>query len=224
MDGLEKLEFAGWSGHITSCSDLKSMLLAQNYVDAGPESMFCAAEYLWMPGEANLSDLRGSGWLRQVVTCESEKSWCAPEQSDLIRPIVISYGDRREDGLELWDGVHRTHSAAILGKTTLPAAIGLRLTIPDRHDIEMSDWVATPLQRLLGAEGTFKLIRQQAEDLLKNSVSLEHFQNHYDDRFYFTQDCYEKILEIAEDTRNVLAELLPTPASVERQSKRRGPT
>lgn len=185
----------GFSGIVPRDSDSTILALAEQFIDAGPESMQSAAEYLWMPHEVSLADLRASGYLVGQVT-RASAPWVIPEQSDLSRPIVVSCGDSPEAPFSLWDGVHRMVSAEILGAASLPGAVGLRLSFQEEYSIENGETVWEPAhwQRSLGSQGVHAMIMRQAEALYLDPLS-----------DYFSDYKYSQVSDIALHTLKVLS-------------------
>lgn len=171
----------GYHGHIPTTSDMDALRLAEAVIDAGPESMISAAEYLWVKSTLPIAEMKqAGGWLREIVTPESEP-WCKPELSDLTRPIIVSYGDRERCPVNLWDGCHRSHAAAMLGHASLPCAIGLRLTFQDSFSIDMGEtpWTPTHWQVSLGSRALSSIIVEQSRALHLDPQSPHYSENRF---------------------------------------------
>lgn len=195
MTAKTQLRDNGFNGIVPQDSDATLLALAEQFIDAGPESIQSAAEYLWMPLEVSLADLRESGYLIGQVT-RASAPWIIPEQSDLSRPIVASCGDSPEDPFSLWDGVHRMISAEILGKVSLPGAVGLRLSFQEEYSIENGEavWEPAHWQRSLGSQAVHDMIMRQAKALYLDPLSA-----------YVSDSKYFQVSDIALHTLKVLS-------------------
>ena len=121
-------------------NDAAAMELAEESIDAAPDDVLTAAEYIWDFRQMSVTDLFAMTTMKRSPADVAEYAAALrldPSRSDLSRPVVVSLREWRGNGhdhrfppLELWDGIHRIVSAAILGVHSLPVAFG---TPPGDH-------------------------------------------------------------------------------------------
>jgi hypothetical protein len=105
---------------------------AQRFIDAAPENAESVDEYewhaVWLTREDLIETRLLDGFREHALNIG-----LVPQLSDLSRPVVITVGDGEVAPLAVWDGVHRIMSALLLGRSPIPAMLGLRVGTADNR-------------------------------------------------------------------------------------------
>lgn len=134
-EAADKAKEELWDDRLSITCDPRFMVnsheaqeFAKQFIDASPEDTESTDEYDWRYTTLSWGDLVDTGmWPGRHQHARNIN--LVPEQSDFSRPVVVSLGDGTRNRIEVWDGVHRTLSALLLGRERvpeLPAVVGTR--------------------------------------------------------------------------------------------------
>jgi hypothetical protein len=125
-DAVDKAKEELWDDRLSVTCDPRfmvnsheAMALAAQFLDASPEDTMSVDEYDWQYTTLSWGELIDTGmWPRRHQHARNIN--LVPEKSDFSRPLVVSLGDGTRNRIEVWDGVHRTLSALLLGREKVP--------------------------------------------------------------------------------------------------------